>query len=137
MQNFTWDSLQWRTIFSKNKLLKLRNMANKAQLVWSFVVKISNDRVLRRHALLNIRFQRVQRVQLVVIYRLSKRCVMRQPVFLCGCGAYWTRQLLLYIAVIFGWEASRRESVKLERLPEYLRDTVDWFMGWVPERHCS
>ncbi|KOB68732.1 Integrator complex subunit 12 [Operophtera brumata] len=26
-------------------------------------------------------------------------------------------------------ESGRGKSVKLERLPEYLRDTVDWFMG--------
>lgn len=33
------------------------------------------------------------------------------------------------------WE--RATSVKLERLPEYLRDTVDWFMGWVAARPCT
>lgn len=80
-------------------------------------------------------FQLIRIVQLTAICRLSPRMVMRHSI-VYGWGAELQRRLLLS-AVLFRYGASRRKSVKLERLPEYLRDTVDWFMGWVAARHCS
>lgn len=34
-----------------------------------------------------------------------------------------------YYFLFYNWTKSYEKAVKLERLPEYLRDTVDWFMG--------
>lgn len=79
---------------------------------------------------------RVSRIS-VVVYCLSR--VWRKT--LVSSTVYVNRQCKLphtaslfrshyyYYFLFYNWTKSYEKAVKLERLPEYLRDTVDWFMG--------
>lgn len=74
----------------------------------------------------SLRNTRIHRVTLIGGYARCWSSVGEEK------GAFWLQHKEESCPFgLLGALSSARNTVKLERLPEYLKDTVDWFMGWV------